>query len=201
MDVSSMVDCEDVVDEEVWILKSSELICRHGCYWMICWLSCYVVRLPPMIWGWSSWTWFWSQPALLYWVTFTTTMGTYLTTFSLSPLTLTPRPGWWGTWPCGPLTFPLCLCLSFWSFFPSDDSDSGVSPCLLIILLTSLSSPFPVYLLDSLNPPWRPSLRCQIRRSTLRECCWWSSWWGGCGSHSTLTSRWCWGKEHWQGAL
>ena len=110
------------------VLKFSELSWWHDCNWVICWLSCSVVRLPLMIWAWSRWAWFRSPPALTYWMIFETTVRAYLMTpsFSFSTLTLIPRPGL-RPWPCGPLTFPFWLCLSFWRFW---------LPCSFLLILS-----------------------------------------------------------------
>ena len=96
------------------VLKSSELIWGHDWDGMIPRLSCDIVNLSLTIWTRSWRTSFGSPPALIYWVTFATTMRTYLMSFILSTLTLTliawPRL----TWPCGPLTFSFWYSLSFW---------------------------------------------------------------------------------------
>ena len=97
------------------ILKSSELICGHDWDGMIPRLSWDIVNLSRMFWTRSWRTSFRSPPALIYWVTFTTTMRAYLLTFAFSFPTLTLIPWPRLTWPCGrPLTFPFWLCLSFW---------------------------------------------------------------------------------------
>ena len=188
------------------ILKSSELICGHDWDRMIPKLSWDIVHLPLMIWRFwtSSWkTSFQSPPALIGWVTFTTTMRTYLMSlafcFPTLTLTLIPWPGL--TWPCGPLTFSFWFGFSFWfslCWLPLAFLILRRTLCPLIVLLTSLIYPFPFCLLDSLNPPWRTCRWCRADRSALclKECCCWSSWWADCECHSMLTSQWCWGKEH-----
>ena len=98
------------------ILKTSELICGHDSDGMIPKLSWDIVHLSLMIWTGPWRTSFLSPPALIDWVTFTTTIRTYLMPFSFTFPTLTliliPWPRL--TWPCGPLTFSFWFCLSFW---------------------------------------------------------------------------------------
>ena len=78
------------------ILKSSELICGHDWDRMIPRLSWDIVHLPLMIWTSSSRTSFRSPPALINWVTFTTTMRTYLIyVFFLPPLFCQRIPAFW----------------------------------------------------------------------------------------------------------
>ena len=154
------------------VLKSSELICGHDWDGMIPRLSWDIVSLSLLIWTRSWRISFRSPPALIYWVTFydhneniLVDLCLFLSHLDLDSTTKIDLTMW---------SIDLFLLILFFllivpltSAFLCSDSDSERNPCPLIVLLTSLIYPFPFCLLDSLNPPLRPCLRCRTDRSPL----------------------------------